>query len=96
MTGSLLTEFGHELIITVILTIGGTVLMWPFKRAKKMIEDAKASLDMVHSELVTQRSNCLATLQAQGERQIEVLEKMSTTLSDIHLDQKQTLGMLQR
>lgn len=94
MTGNLLTEFGHELVITVILSVGGTMIMWPFRKAKKIFEDVKTSLDQVHTELVTQRSNCLSTLQSQGESQIKVLEKMSDTLSDMHSSQLEMSGYL--
>lgn len=69
--------------------------MSPFKKMKEIFEGLKSSLDKVQTELVTQRSNCLTTLQTQGDTQIAVLKEVSKTLQDMHLDQKTTLGMLQ-
>lgn len=67
---------------------------WPFRKAKESWTALTKQLEDVHTELSTQRSNCLTTLQKQGDEQIKLLGKMADTLSDIHLDQKETLGHL--
>ena len=72
----------------------GTLLMYPFRKAKKEWASLKASIADAQQELVQQRTNCLATLQQQGDKQIEILGECSETLKLMHLDQKETLGML--
>ena len=72
--------------------------MFPLRTFVKSIHEQWTSvvktLTEVQNELVQQRTNCLSTLQSQGEEQIELLDKMSTTLEAMHGDQKQTMGML--
>jgi len=90
----------HEAEIATVLSVGGWILMYPvrslFAKAKDFIDGHTKMLQDVKEELVHQRTNCLTTLQSQGTRQIEVLEKMSTTLESIHLDQARLQGRLER
>jgi hypothetical protein len=72
----------------------GGILLWPFRAIKSKIEEYTKQVKSVQTELVTQRTNCLATLQRQGEEQIELLKKVSSTLSDMHLDQRSMMGKL--
>jgi hypothetical protein len=48
----------------------------------------------IHSELITQRTNCLTTLAQQGDRQIELLGDMSKTLTGMALSQAEQTGFL--
>jgi hypothetical protein len=86
----------HEIAVTVIIAIGGSALMWPYKAIKKEFAEAKSALEAVHEELLTQRMNCLTTLKTQGDTQIEVLKEVASTLKDMHLDQRTLLGRLDK
>ena len=68
--------------------------MFPLRSALKNIKDKFNILDEVKEELVTQRTNCLTTLQTQGPRQSEILEKVSDTLQDINMGQAEMSGYL--
>ena len=63
------------------------VFMWPFRKARKEWIALKNEQSSFHAELVTQRTNCLTTLQTQGDRQIELLGTMSATLTGMALSQ---------
>jgi hypothetical protein len=86
----------HEIVITVIIAVGGSVLMWPFKAIKKEFAEAKAALGAVHGELITQRQNCLATIQSNGVEQNKLLTKAVDVLEAMHLDQRTLLGRLDK
>jgi len=92
----IISQFWHELVFTVLIGIIGTAAMWPIRKVKKAYDELKTAIGSTHAELVIQRSNCLKTLQDQGDRQINLLEKVSDTLSSIHLDQRQLLGKLDK
>ena len=77
----------------VYAALGG-IILWPFKVLKTKVEEFTKQMKNVQDELVTQRTNCLTTLQNQGEVQIKLLEKVSTTLTDMHLDQRTLMGKL--
>jgi hypothetical protein len=51
-------------------------------------------LDAVHTELTAQRTNCLDTLQRQGDKQVDLLGKSVDVLSEIRTDMKITLEHL--
>jgi hypothetical protein len=60
------------LACTALLTIAGIVV-------KQLLQDRKDERQWranVSRELTLQRTNCLTTLQEQGEKQIELLEKL--------------------
>lgn len=88
----------HEAEITVALTVGGWMLMFPVRtlldKAKKFFEGFDTRLKGIETELSTQRTNCLTTLQSQGAEQITVLKEVSKTLQDMHLDQKEMAGYI--
>jgi hypothetical protein len=77
----------------VYAALGG-IILWPFRALKAKVEEFTRQLKSVQTELVTQRTNCLTTLQHQGEQQIELLKEVSSTLSDMHLDQRSMMGKL--
>lgn len=68
------------------------VFMWPFRRMKKEWVALKEEQSLIHEELVKQRTNCLTTLQSQGDRQIELLGDMSKSLNAIALSQAEMTG----
>ena len=70
------------------------VVLWPFRKARKEWAVLKAEQASIHAELVTQRTNCLQTLQTQGDRQIELLGKVSDTLTGMALSQAEQTGYL--
>ena len=74
--------------------VGGIVAMilWPFRKMKKEWAVMKAEQGSIHTELVTQRNNCLASLQRQGETQIELLGKVADTLTGMALSQAEMTG----
>lgn len=83
-------------LVGLIVTGLGALLMYPIKAIKKEWAGLKESIASAHLELITQRTNCLTTLAVQGEKQIVALDKIADTLSLMHLDQKETLGMLRK
>jgi|ERR1700674_932804 len=70
------------------------VIMWPLKKARKEWSNLTSKLDAVHTELATQRNNCLTKLQGQGETQIELLGKAVAALDGMRLDLRETMGIL--
>lgn len=68
------------------------VIMWPFRRARKEWTALKEDQASIHAELVQQRTNCLTTLQTQGDRQIELLGEVSKTLTGMALSQAEMTG----
>lgn len=80
----------------VSLLVGGalTLVLWPFRKAHKEWTGMKNDLSAVHEELVRQRTNCLTTLQNQGEKQIELLTKSVAVLDGVRLDLAEQTGYL--
>ena len=70
------------------------MLLWPFRKIRKEWLGLKESVASVHSELSTQRTNCLATLTTQGERQIELLGSTVAALDGVRLDLAQLTGAM--
>ena len=62
------------------------------EKAKKFLEDFDSRLKALETELSTQRTNCLATLQKQGDEQIKTLDRMATTLDKMHESQIEMTG----
>lgn len=95
---AVIAEYIHEGILAVALSVGSYVILFPIRNFFKTIKaewySAADKLAKVQAELEAQRTNCLTTLQAQGDTQIGLLQKAVDTLGDMHLDQKETLGFL--
>lgn len=87
-----------KLLIGSVVTGVGALVMYPIRSAVRKIKTEWATLkdgvESAKAELVHQRTNCLTTLQGQGEEQIKILGKCASTLEAIHLDQKETLGLI--
>ena len=90
----LVEQFWHELIFTALIAIVMGVAVWPYKKVKAAYAALLEGQKAVQVELSTQRTNCLATLQDQGEKQIEILGKVADTLNAMHLDQRELLGRI--
>ena len=86
--GPLLIKAAAGLVITGLLG----VIMWPFRKARKEWIELKKDQASIHAELVQQRTNCLSTLQMQGDRQIELLGEVSKTLTGMALSQAEMTG----
>ena len=86
--GPLLLKAAAGLAITGLIG----ALMWPFRAARKEWKALKEEQASIHAELVTQRTNCLTTLQTQGDRQIELLGKVADTLTGMALSQAEMTG----
>jgi hypothetical protein len=73
--------------IGIAAAVAGVIALfsWPFKK-----------LTVIHDELTTQRTNCLATLAQQGDTQIDLLGKAVNILEDMHLDQRELLGRIDK
>lgn len=91
---SLLSQFKHEAVITVLVSAFLGAASWPFRTVKKEWSSLTNKLDAVHVELSTQRNNCLTTLQNQGNEQIELLGKVADTLGEMRLDNREMLTHL--
>jgi hypothetical protein len=97
MTSEFLTQLGPIALRTMVgLVFTGLIgaIMWPVRKTKKEWSKLTTKLDAVHMELVTQRSNCLATLQVQGDTQIELLGKTVAVLDGLRLDTREQTTML--
>ena len=91
---SVVHEFIHEIVITVLIGIAGSVAMWPIRKVTKAYADLTGKLDGVAKELEVQRTNHLTHIEASNEKQVEILKEVSQTLTEIHLDQAHLLGRL--
>jgi uncharacterized membrane-anchored protein YhcB (DUF1043 family) len=78
------------------LIVGGLmgVILWPLKYAKKEWTELKEQMKSTHAELESQRTNCLTTLQSQGNAQIELLKDSVRTLGDIRIELAEQTGFL--
>jgi hypothetical protein len=87
-----LVAFGYKVAASAAVGVIMAVVLWPFRKARKEWAVLKAEQASIHAELVTQRTNCLQTLQTQGDRQIELLGKVVDTLGDIRTSQAEQTG----
>src|SRR5260370_29577675 len=93
-TMSMLGPFFLKTAVSLFLTGLVGVFMWPFRKAKKEWANMISRLEAVHAELTTQRSNCLNTIQQQGEASNILLEKSVEILENIRLDLATQTGYL--
>jgi hypothetical protein len=91
---SLLGQFRHEVVITLMVTAFLAAVSYPFRKAKEEWFALITKLDGVRNELEHQRSNCLTTLQSQGEKQIEFLKQAVDVLTEIRLDNREIVTHL--
>ena len=62
--------------------------MYPFKKIAAAYKDTQKTLNGISKELTEQRSNCLTTLQGQGDAQVKLLSLAMDVLRDMHTDTK--------
>jgi hypothetical protein len=91
----LLQQLTDKIVVSLVVTAVGGALVWPFKTIKRKIEEFTVELKAVQSELVTQRTNCLTTIQNQGVTQITLLERVADTLDKTHETQIAMSGYIQ-
>ena len=70
------------------------VIMWPFRKARTEWIALKDEQAAIRTELTTQRTNCLNTLQMQGEEQIKLLGKAVDVLDGVRLDLREQTTIL--
>jgi len=85
-----------ELVTTVIIGATLAILKWPYNKVTQAYAELMASVKTTNDELVHQRTNCLATIQNLNEKQLAAMNDTVRILNDIHLDQKQLLGRLDK
>ena len=76
----------NKALVALVVGALGYVTMFPFRKAKAEFVAIKTAVLETKKELEQQRTNCLSTLQTQGDKQIELLGKMSDTLDGVRLD----------
>lgn len=96
-----LPEFVHQLgplvlkgFVGIVLTGLLGILMYPFRKINKEWKALRGSIEDTHTELTQQRTNCLATLQKQGEEQIILLTRTVSALDGVRLDLAEQTGYL--
>lgn len=97
MSPELWNQLGPVVTKSIVgLVISGLlgVIVWPFRKARKEWIILKTSLASTHAELIQQRTNCLTTLQSQGETQIALLGKTVAALDGVRLDLAEQTGYL--
>ena len=87
-----LSQFLYKAAASAAVGVIMAVILWPFRAARKEWKAMKEEQGAIHKELVTQRTNCLTTLQQQGDRQIELLTTVSATLTGMALSQAEMTG----
>jgi len=90
-----LGQFVHEGVVSLMLAAVGGILMWPYRKVKAAYVELMEAVQSTKDELTTQRSNCLTTLQVQGDAQVKLLTKVADTLDSIHLETKAQTGFIQ-
>lgn len=94
MFNSELSQFLYKVAISAVVGVIMTVVLWPFRKARKEWIALKSEQALIHQELVQQRTNCLTTLQQQGVQQIELLGKTVAALDGVRLDLAEQTGFL--
>ena len=89
-----LTPLVYKTLVGIALTGLLGVFMWPFRKARKEWVALKNEQASIHAELVQQRTNCLTTLQQQGESQVKLLEKAVAALDGVRIDLAEQTGYL--
>jgi hypothetical protein len=87
-----LAPIAFKAVVGLVLTGLLGVFMWPFRKAQKEWIALKNEQATIHQELVTQRTNCLTTLQSQGDQQVELLKRAVGSLENVALSQAEMTG----
>ena len=89
-----LAPTAFKAFVGLVLTGLLGVIMYPFRKAHKEWTALKSDIASTHAELVQQRTNCLTTLQQQGESQVKLLEKAVAALDGVRIDLAEQTGYL--
>lgn len=89
-----LSQFLYKVAASLAVGVIVTAILWPFRKVRKEWIALKSDLADTHAELVTQRTNCLQTLQNQGSEQIALLGKTVAALDGVRLDLAAQTGYL--
>lgn len=89
-----LVQYFYKAAASAAVGIAIAAFLWPFRSARKEWASLKNEQALIHQELVTQRINCLTTLQQQGESQVKLLEKAVAALDGVRLDLAEQTGCL--
>jgi hypothetical protein len=96
--GSVVGQYIYGGILTSAISFGGWLVLFPLRslitKLKAEWGSKGAILVDMQREMTLQRTNCLSTLQQQGSKQIELLEKTNQTLEAIHLGQSEMSGYI--
>jgi hypothetical protein len=82
-------------LVGIAITGIGALMLYPVRYVRREWKALKESMAATQAELVLQRENCLTTLQNQGDKQIELLGKMSDTLDGVRMDFKEHRAYVQ-
>lgn len=91
---SVIWPYLSKALVGLALTGIGALIMWPFRKARKEWLSLKETTTAIQQELVQQRTNCLHTLQDQGETQIGLLGKVADTLDGVRIELAEQTGYL--
>ena len=83
---SALQPYLAKAFVSLVVAGIGALMLWPVRKLRKEWVSLKDAVVATKQELEQQRTNCLATLQTQGDTQITLLTKMSDTLDGVRLD----------
>ena len=89
-----LTQFMYKVAASAVVGVIMGIVLWPFRKARKEWVALKNEQASIHAELVQQRTNCLTTLQQQGESQVKLLEKAVAALDGVRIDLAEQTGYL--
>lgn len=94
MVSQSLLSLWHEFLLTGGVSVCLWFLCYPFRQLLNKLKEKSDMLDEVHDELITQRTNCLTTLQQTGKQQLAILEKICDTQAAMHLMQAEFMGRM--
>lgn len=83
---SALWPYINKALVGLAIAGIGAAIMWPIRKARKEWLSLKDTTQAIQNELAQQRTNCLTTLQAQGDTQISLLTKTVETLEGVRAD----------
>ena len=89
-----LIAFGYKVAASVAVGVVMSIVLWPFRRARKEISEFKSQQGAIHAELVQQRENHLTHIEQYGKAQTELLEKMCGVLDGVRLDLREQTVIL--
>ena len=92
---SALQPYLAKAFVSLVVAGIGALMLWPVRKIRKEWVSLKDAVVATKQELEQQRTNCLATLQKQGDAQIILLTKMSDTLDGVRMDFKEHTGFIQ-